>query len=81
MSVSLPVGSSPLVRGKLESGDRQHLDERIIPACAGQTVCVLAGVESDADHPRLCGANGVYSLYVITDSGSSPLVRGKRGEP
>ena len=45
------------MRGKLISHLRFLLDERIIPAHAGQTALVLYSVTRSADHPRACGAN------------------------
>ena len=50
-------GSSPRVRGKLVGYLSFLLNERIIPARAGQT-CEVIGLRLDyTDHPRACGAN------------------------
>ncbi|OZG59022.1 hypothetical protein BTIS_0175 [Bifidobacterium tissieri] len=50
-------GSSPRVRGKLLSQPLPVLRDRIIPACAGQTVDTVMPVHPPSDHPRVCGAN------------------------
>ena len=54
---ALPVGSSPLVRGKPVRRPGAHSTQRIIPACAGQTPRGLGRLWVFPDHPRLCGAN------------------------
>ena len=70
-------GSSPLVRGKHAAGDARTAFERIIPACAGQTLLRFWCGDHYADHPRLCGANWLSNGIQWVTDGSSPLVRGK----
>ena len=50
-------GSSPRVRGKLADRGREILQERIIPASAGQTRPSARPWRHGSDHPRECGAN------------------------
>ena len=71
-------GSSPLVRGKHGTSLARISSVRIIPACAGQTRKHIVVGRFDADHPRLCGANGWIRFGLAMPFGSSPLVRGKR---
>ena len=71
-------GSSPRVRGKLGSGALNELNERIIPARAGQTIQASAPEAYAPDHPRACGANWLTSDMLGCRVGSSPRVRGKR---
>ena len=70
-------GSSPLVRGKPNERFPEHRQRRIIPACAGQTRHRMRPLRPGTDHPRLCGANIFLYAFMISLSGSSPLVRGK----
>ena len=53
----LEFGSSPRMRGKRLPSVLSGRRLRIIPAHAGQTVLLNLSAESDADHPRACGAN------------------------
>ena len=51
---------------------------RLIPASAGQTVCLeIAGVGHWA-HPRECGADMTSPNFDMLMPGSSPRVRGRR---
>ena len=67
------------MRGKLDVEALASVFNRIIPACAGQTVTGLRIGVLTADHPRLCGANSPAYSHVCEMVGSSPLVRGKPG--
>ena len=72
------AGSSPRVRGKLNSGFECLEPGRLIPACAGKTgVCGRGDAVSPA-HPRVCGENRRVLEPTLTMTGSSPRVRGKR---
>ena len=75
-----PAGSSPRMRGK-RLHDRCHRQRgRIIPAHAGQTTTLDAHMANMPDHPRACGAN-VWSMFALmSNTGSSPRMRGKRTE-
>ena len=70
-------GSSPRVRGKLGSGALNELNERIIPARAGQTRWNRWNCSTSSDHPRACGANNSSVGTRGVRAGSSPRVRGK----
>ena len=65
------------MRGKLERLLVSVVDQRIIPARAGQTAAAPGHCPVAADHPRACGANGCPLLSLPTVHGSSPRVRGK----
>ena len=73
----LGKGSSPRVRGKFDKLNRISVDERIIPACAGQMFWPGGNYEEYEDHPRVCGANEVKRVLRNDGTGSSPRVRGK----
>ncbi len=72
-------GSSPHVRGTLRTWDTESHTAGIIPACAGNTVCVLIGFAMVCvDHPRMCGEHEGNTFHIPEDMGSSPHVRGTR---
>ena len=71
-------GSPPLARGirKLDM-----LDDFVIgitPACAGNTIGVIADRDACGDHPRLRGEYRLDRRHMITILGSPPLARGIR---
>ena len=70
-------GSSPRVRGKLLYGFDRLGQNRIIPACAGQTWRPALPTSCVTDHPRVCGANNAEAERQARAYGSSPRVRGK----
>ena len=53
------------------------LFSRIIPARAGPTVLGLPQSCTNTDHPRSCGANTKSWKKLLSQNGSSPLVRGQ----
>ena len=69
-------GSSPHVRGAPYGRCMRGLATGIIPACAGSTRSVSAGVTSRWDHPRMCGEHPIIGGFVGFEQGSSPHVRG-----
>ena len=71
------VGSSPRVRGKLQSLDIDVLKEGLIPACAGKTDDRQTEAHVKQAHPRVCGENFKDGGSVEPQQGSSPRVRGK----
>ena len=75
---TMKLGSSPRVRGKRHVPPSCRCKRRIIPASAGQTQACFRLVRCFADHPRECGANGIYLTDSEKADGSSPRVRGKR---
>ena len=66
------------MRGKLRHAGGLPASERIIPAHAGQTTIFSFNSARWSDHPRACGANGVWGVFNIRGHGSSPRMRGKR---
>ena len=73
-------GSSPRVRGKhLGAGFERHVDG-LIPACAGKTRAPGGCGCARRAHPRVCGENQLTAWQAKLAYGSSPRVRGKRGD-
>ena len=70
-------GSSPLVRGQHGLSLFLTICPRIIPARAGPTCRIKSPCGVDTDHPRSCGANGLWCWWCFCCFGSSPLVRGQ----
>ena len=71
-------GSSPLTRGKPNSGSSGVVMMGLIPAHAGKTHLVDAGLLQARAHPRSRGENNPTCVGGSTTRGSSPLTRGKR---
>ena len=74
------AGSSPRVRGKHPIPVDGLNNEGLIPARAGKTRPRTSATRSSGAHPRACGENGRYACGVGGACGSSPRVRGKRGQ-
>ena len=65
------------MRGKEDTGRRQHEKELITPACAGKSAeCTECNIRTP-DHPRLCGEKSARSSSSEPFRGSPPPVRGK----
>ena len=77
--MSVPLGSSPLTRGKLLRRPRIHQTSRLIPAHAGKTSATSKNSSNFSAHPRSRGENYVLGADEDAFTGSSPLTRGKRG--
>ena len=71
------TGSSPRVRGRLDHERVLEPARGLIPACAGQTRAAPAARPPRRAHPRVCGADGLEDDSAVTDTGSSPRVRGR----
>ena len=71
-------GSSPRVRGKLETFRPDQFTLRLIPACAGKTLALFVMRSHVRAHPRVCGENWAAGPLGLFVEGSSPRVRGKR---
>ena len=52
-------GTSPRMRGKQKSSSAAHEQERNIPAYAGKTTYDGLIGFNEAEHPRVCGENGI----------------------
>ena len=76
----LSGGSSPRVRGTRSSRGLEQWRFRFIPACAGNACRATTSRTCNSVHPRVCGERSVSSRRRSTLIGSSPRVRGTRGE-
>ena len=70
-------GSPPHLRGKPGQIFYDHLHQRITPAPAGKTGCVLPVGCTVEDHPRTCGENIGKRKNNFYAKGSPPHLRGK----
>ena len=70
------AGSSPRMRGTQSGGGYIDRLVGIIPAHAGNTVPVAAGVVPEGDHPRACGEHRHWLGGACVVEGSSPRMRG-----
>ena len=77
---SRPIGSSPRVRGTQRERLWPRLCERFIPARAGNTTVVMADGVARTVHPRACGEHLCPVIDSYGNPGSSPRVRGTRGD-
>ena len=73
-------GSSPLTRGKLPDFAGCPFKDGLIPAHAGKTAAPDEVLNSMVAHPRSRGENIHVYGFLITQSGSSPLTRGKHSK-
>ena len=71
------MGSSPLTRGKRPPGGGGSGEGGLIPAHAGKTHLVDAGLLQAGAHPRSRGENRSIRRPRAGRMGSSPLTRGK----
>ena len=69
-------GSSPHVRGALNTWRWNNPLSGIIPACAGSTVGLKRIELAARDHPRMCGEHLSPPVGLPPFGGSSPHVRG-----
>ena len=69
-------GSSPLARGTRFRLSLRTVNERLIPARAGNTVIAAASITSFSAHPRSRGEHRYASATERWPLGSSPLARG-----
>ena len=74
--VCAPTGSSPRVRGTDPYHFRILVDQRFIPACAGNRTATRIERSSSPVHPRVCGEQFAPPLSRRHLAGSSPRVRG-----
>ena len=76
--IAVHNGSSPLARGTPDLTLTQIADQRIIPACAGNTWSKCRCWWCFWDHPRLRGEHCSVGSHHSPSRGSSPLARGTR---
>ena len=70
-------GSSPQVRGRLQSKSNAFQILGLIPAGAGQTLVLGCSGLVQGAHPRRCGADDLVNDGGAKFMGSSPQVRGR----
>ena len=75
---SFGTGSSPRARGTLCPLNPEVEQNRIIPACAGNTHRPADGTAHLADHPRVRGEHAAATARALLTDGSSPRARGTR---
>ncbi len=73
------VGLSPRMQGKQNQGMEDMLDDRSIPAYAGQTHACGCGSPTGAVYPRVCRANPARPGPEVSSDGLSPRMQGKPG--
>ena len=69
-------GSSPLARGTPVGGSGEGVDDRFIPARAGNTAAPWASARTPTVHPRSRGEHVMLINQTNLQAGSSPLARG-----
>ncbi len=73
-------GSSPRVRGTPPNAHADSAGRRFIPACAGNARRYGRAPAARTVHPRVCGERDLAGETLKREHGSSPRVRGTRGE-
>ncbi len=76
LHVKSHCGSSPRVRGTDSLKNRRSLNNRFIPACAGNSWFDKYHSDVYPVHPRVCGEQLWTSIWISLSDGSSPRVRG-----
>ena len=69
-------GSSPRVRGTDFTGAQRLVENRFIPACAGNSQKENTSRRARSVHPRVCGEQRKDTGVMLHCGGSSPRVRG-----
>ena len=72
----IPSGSSPRGRGTGITGDFQRIQQRVIPAWAGNSLKLFKTSFTNPGHPRVGGEQGSGRPNRARVSGSSPRGRG-----
>ena len=76
--VTVPLGSSPRVRGGQPPRGGHDVAGGLIPASAGRTPPIDGSPPGMRAHPRECGADKMPIARIEPGEGSSPRVRGGR---
>ena len=71
------VGSPPHARGRHRRNDDGKPEDRITPACAGKTFCLVEGAIPSWDHPRMRGEDKPGTASAKPVWGSPPHARGR----
>ena len=72
------AGSAPRARGTLEPRRRQAAQDRVSPACAGNTYICAVTTSIRPGQPRVRGEHSPTSKASATSTGSAPRARGTR---
>ena len=80
-AVGYDYGLSPHARGTLRRAPTWGLFDRLIPACAGNTVSHRASFRCPAAYPRMRGEHSLCSLLRWASIGLSPHARGTLCSP
>ena len=78
VAASCPMGLSPRVRGNQNSNIDAYIQERSIPACAGEPQSGHVFRKLKTVYPRVCGGTDSFNIAHIVPDGLSPRVRGNR---
>ena len=70
------LGSPPRVRGTVEAAGDEVKENRITPACAGNSRWWIILEVWCWDHPRVCGEQDFLTVFHPRKQGSPPRVRG-----
>ena len=81
VSLSLPAGLSPRVRGNRRAGAARRPRSGSIPACAGEPHTRWHLSKHPRVYPRVCGGTQKSVDHGILPKGLSPRVRGNRHPP
>ena len=76
-SITIWLGASPRMRGKLRCCCSRRSAAGSIPAYAGKTGSSAATRSQSAEHPRVCGENFISRGLHSIPLGASPRMRGK----
>ena len=69
-------GSPPRVRGPVFQSGPRRAEDRITPACAGNSSDMYPNPSFPSDHPRVCGEQFFFISIKRPLKGSPPRVRG-----
>ena len=71
-------GLSPRVRGNRDCNTCHFMQQRSIPACAGEPSMTASDCASPTVYPRVCGGTSLDQQRATRPPGLSPRVRGNR---
>ena len=74
------AGSSPRMRGTLNTWRWNNPLSGIIPAYAGNTIALQCLQARRRDHPRVCGEHRLPERPADLEQGSSPRMRGTHAD-
>ena len=78
---TLPCGSPPRMRGKVNEKHDPRIVIGITPAHAGKRAVATMVAAGIGDHPRACGEKHPRGRHFDTSGGSPPRMRGKEMGP